>query len=129
MKMLHRIAGTKPHEGVRYHHIDAPSIRLGSGQAPVEVEVHFRPQFLDSPLRNWRLQRWFSENEQFGTLSYSPCLGKESYADGKRFPPCFDKDQHKIQGTEGASLFHQTHSMRSISWCISIDFCLMRVWD
>ena len=32
----------------------------------LEVEAHFRPLFLDSPLRNWRLQRWFRENEQFG---------------------------------------------------------------
>lgn len=66
VKRLHRIAGTEPTEGVRYHHIDAPSLRLGSGQAPVEVEVHFRPLFLDSPLRNWQLQRFFRENEQFG---------------------------------------------------------------
>lgn len=32
----------------------------------VEVEAHFRPLFLDSPLRNHRLQKWFKENEQFG---------------------------------------------------------------
>lgn len=60
VKMLHRIANTEPTEGVRYHHIDAPSVN------GVEVEVHFRPLFLDSPIRNWRLQRWFKENEQFG---------------------------------------------------------------
>ena len=60
VKMLHRIAGSEPHEGVRYHHIDAPSVN------GVDVEAHFRPLFLDSPLRNWRLQRWFRLNEQFG---------------------------------------------------------------
>lgn len=60
VKMLHRIAGTGPHDGVRYHHIDAPAVN------GVEVEAHFRPLFLDSPLRNWRLQRWFRLNEQFG---------------------------------------------------------------
>lgn len=60
VKMLHRIAGTEPHEGVRYHHIDATPIN------GVEVEAHFRPLFLDSPLRNWRLQRWFRQNESFG---------------------------------------------------------------
>lgn len=59
VRMLHRIAETKPTEGVRYHHIDAPSIN------GIEVEAHFRPLFLDSPLRNWRLQRWFRDNEQF----------------------------------------------------------------
>ena len=57
---LHRIAGTKPHDGVRYHHVDAPAINGN------RVEVHFRPLFLDSPIRNWRLQKWFKDNEQFG---------------------------------------------------------------
>lgn len=59
-KMLHRIAGTKSKEGVRYHHIDASAIN------GIEVEAHFRPLFLDSPLRNSRLQKWFRDNEQFG---------------------------------------------------------------
>lgn len=60
VRMLHRVDGDKVTERVRYHHIDAPSI------AGVEVEAHFRPLFLDSPLRNCRLQRWFRDNEQFG---------------------------------------------------------------
>lgn len=60
VKMLHRIAGTEPTEGVRYHHIDAPSVN------GVDVEAHFRPLFLDSPLRNYRLQKRFRLNEQFG---------------------------------------------------------------
>ena len=60
VRMLHRIAGTKPAEGARYHHIDAPAVN------GIEVEAHFRPLFLDSPLRNSRLQRWFRDNEQFG---------------------------------------------------------------
>lgn len=30
------------------------------------MEAHFRPLFLDSPLRNHRLQGWFQLNEQFG---------------------------------------------------------------
>ncbi len=58
--MLHRTAGTQPRGGIRYHHIGAPQIN------GVDVEAHFRPLFLDSPLRNQRLQRWFRENEQFG---------------------------------------------------------------
>lgn len=60
VKMLHRLAGTEPTEGVRYHHIDAPSVN------GVDVEAHFRPIFLHSPLRNHRLQGWFQLNEQFG---------------------------------------------------------------
>ena len=60
--MLHRTAGTQPRGGIRYHHIGAPQIN------GVDVEAHFRPLFLDSPLRNWRLQRWFLDNAQFGLL-------------------------------------------------------------
>lgn len=67
VKMLHRIAGTEPTEGVRYHHIDAPSVgACGEHGRTIEVEAHFRPLFLDSPLRNHRLQGWFQLNEQFG---------------------------------------------------------------
>lgn len=57
---LHQLVGTKPHDGVRYHHVDAPAIN------GIRVEVHFRPLFLDSPIRNRRLQKWFKDNEQFG---------------------------------------------------------------
>lgn len=60
VKMLHRIAGTEPMEGVCYHHIDAPS------ENGVDVDVLFSPVFLHSPLRNHRLQEWFRLNEQFG---------------------------------------------------------------
>lgn len=67
VKMLHRIASTEPHEGVRYHHIDAPAVgACGEHGRTIEVEAHFRPLFLDSPLRNHRLQKWFKINEQFG---------------------------------------------------------------
>lgn len=60
VRMLHLVACTKPMEGVRYHHIDAPAVN------GIEVEAHFRPLFLDSPLRHCRLLRWFRDNEQFG---------------------------------------------------------------
>lgn len=36
-----------------------------------EIEAHFRPLFLDSPMRNWRLQRSFKENEQFGVHDFA----------------------------------------------------------
>ena len=44
-----------------YHHID-----LGDFNG-VEVEAHYRPSFMFSPLHNYRLQRWFEEQamEQF----------------------------------------------------------------
>ena len=64
VKMLWRLRNDNDDDNenyeIRYHHIDAPAIN------GIEVEAHFRPLFLDSPLRNWRLQRWFKENEQFG---------------------------------------------------------------
>ena len=60
VRMLHRIVGTNTTEDIRYNHIDAPEIN------GIEVEAHYRPLFLDSPLRNCRLQRWFRDNEQFG---------------------------------------------------------------
>lgn len=44
-----------------YHHIDA-------GMADnVEVEVHYRPSFMNNLIHNHRLQKWFNEqaNEQF----------------------------------------------------------------
>ena len=39
-----------------YHHIEAPSMD------GTEVEVHYRAAFLRSPLRNWRMQRWFEDH-------------------------------------------------------------------
>ena len=45
---------------VTYHHADL----FWDGQT--EVEVHYRATFLCSPLRSWRLQRWFRDNEQWG---------------------------------------------------------------
>lgn len=36
-----------------YHHVDFPVMK------DTEIEVHYRPAFLCSPLRNHRLQKWF----------------------------------------------------------------------
>lgn len=58
--MQHRLAETKLQPRVRYHHIDAPD------EECVSVEIHFRPSFMCSPLRNIRLQNWYKENAQFG---------------------------------------------------------------
>lgn len=60
VKKRHLLAQTTPKEGVRYHHIDAPAF------CGIDVEIHFRPLFFDSPIRNLRLQHWFNENKQFG---------------------------------------------------------------
>lgn len=45
---------------VLYYHCELTSV---SG---IGVEPHYRPSYLNSPLRNWRLQRWFKENEPWG---------------------------------------------------------------
>ena len=56
VKVLHRLEGNKEKLVVRYHHIEAPKMD------GTEVEVHFRPCYAHSPLRNWRMQRWFEEH-------------------------------------------------------------------
>lgn len=53
VRWLHRITGNFEKIPVRYHHIDAPDM------SEIPVEVHFRIGHFASPLRNWRLQRWF----------------------------------------------------------------------
>ena len=56
VKMQHRLAGNNEKPVIRYHHIEAPKID------GTEVEVHFRVGFVNSPLRNWRMQRWFENH-------------------------------------------------------------------
>ena len=56
VRMQHRIDGYFEIPVVRYHHIEAPKMD------GTEVEVHFRPCYAHSPLRNWRMQRWFEEH-------------------------------------------------------------------
>lgn len=45
-----------PTPKVRYNHVKLANIW------DTEVEIHYRPSFLSSPLRNWRLQSWFKAN-------------------------------------------------------------------
>ena len=54
--MQHRLEGSNVSPVIRYHHIEAPKID------GTEVEVHFRPCYAHSPLRNRRMQRWFEEH-------------------------------------------------------------------
>ena len=56
VKMQHRIVGNFANPIVRYHHIEAPKMD------GTEVEVHFRPCYAHSPLRNRRMQRWFNDH-------------------------------------------------------------------
>ena len=56
VRMLHRLEGNIEKPVIRYHHIEAPKID------GTEVEVHFRTCYAHSPLRNWRMQRWFEEH-------------------------------------------------------------------
>lgn len=69
-----RIRGHKPitKDRVLYYHVEANT------DAGTEVELHYRPSFLCSPLRNWRLQRWFRENEPWGVC--------DAKIDGHTFP-------------------------------------------
>ena len=53
VKMLHRLARNNEKPVIRYHHIEAPKLD------GTEVEVHFRVGFVNSPLRNFKMQRWF----------------------------------------------------------------------
>lgn len=54
-RVIEYVTGTCPGHAVYYHHSDFPVMR------DTEVEVHYRPAFLYSPLRNRRLQRWFGK--------------------------------------------------------------------
>ena len=58
IRFVHSIA---PKEKASYHHIDFPAIK------GIPVEVHYRPCYLQNPLHNHRLQRFFVDkaDEQF----------------------------------------------------------------
>ena len=56
VRMQFRLQGIDENPKACYHHIEAPSMD------GTEVEVHYRPAFLRSPLRNWRMQRWFERH-------------------------------------------------------------------
>lgn len=58
VRLQHRIAGNFDKVPVRYHHIDAPDMD------GTPVEVHFRVGHFASPLRNWRMQRWFDAHAE-----------------------------------------------------------------
>lgn len=51
--MQYRLKRIDAHPKVCYHHIDAPDMD------GIEVEVHYRPTFCRSFIRNRRMQKWF----------------------------------------------------------------------
>lgn len=53
--LQHRLTGKKDFKDIelRYHHIEAPDMN------GTPIEVHFRVGFVNSPIRNLRMQRWF----------------------------------------------------------------------
>lgn len=61
-----------PWHRVLYYHVEIVS------DNGTEVELHYRPSYLNSPLRNWRLQRWFKKNEPWGVC--------DAKIDGHVFP-------------------------------------------
>jgi len=55
----------KKGEYVYYHNLDFPILK------DIAVEVHYRPSWLYNPLRNKKLQKWFTEYKHSGsTVSY-----------------------------------------------------------
>lgn len=56
VRMQYRLQGIDIKPKACYHHIEAPTYN------GMEVEIHYRPAFLRSPLRNWRMLRWFENH-------------------------------------------------------------------
>ena len=67
-----------------YHHIDGGVI------GGIDVEVHYRPSFMNNPIHNRRLQRWFGEKapEQFGHWVTLPHTEITETTENKDFKIC-----------------------------------------
>ena len=55
-RMQFRLCGIDKQPRAIYHHIDAPSID------GTEVEIHYKPSFCRSWIRNRRMQKWFADH-------------------------------------------------------------------
>ena len=55
-RMQFRLCGIDKQPRAIYHHIDAPAID------GTEVEIHYKPSFCRSLIRNRRMQKWFSNH-------------------------------------------------------------------
>ena len=68
VRMQYRIKGSSDRPPMRYHHIDAPPVD------GIPVEVHFRPSYKNSPIRNWRMQNWYKTRMDI-CIKNKCCLG------------------------------------------------------
>lgn len=93
-KILSYVRGMVPDCKPVYHHVDFPVV---SG---LDIEVHFTPSWMNSPVTNRRLQRFFHENAaaELQTMSDEPrAMSYELTA--KRQAPS-GNSQHKQEYTE-----------------------------
>ena len=84
-----RLAGKSVQE-VRYHHVDL------EGVYPVDVEIHHRPSFMCSPLRNRRLKNWYKRFKQVNEIAD---------IDGRTFP---------VPTTSFNAIYQLTHIYRHL---------------
>ena len=61
-KVMEYVEKRCPGQTMRYHHVDFPVVK------EVPVEVHFTPSYMNSPMANAKMQKWF---EQLADLQYS----------------------------------------------------------
>lgn len=61
-KVMEYVDKRSPSQIMRYHHVDFPVIK------EVPVEVHFTPSYMNSPMANAKMQKWF---ERLADLQYS----------------------------------------------------------
>ena len=61
-KLMEYVEKRYPGQTMRYHHVDFPAMK------EVPVEVHFTPSYMNSPMANAKMQKWF---EQLADLQYS----------------------------------------------------------
>lgn len=67
----------------QYHHIDFPIFK------DVQVEVHYLPSQMNSPLHNHRLQAYYKEHQEEQFSNLNPGLGEHVCTPTKRFNAIF----------------------------------------
>lgn len=80
-----------------YHHLDMPT------DFETSVEAHHRATWLNSPIRNWRLQRWLEENMPFGVCDADFTHWENlSRAKSKETPLCKKRGDSSTDGAARA---------------------------